>query len=660
MNRSGGLAASPRTDPRFGGGRGTTASALVVAVLAAALPGFAQSAEETRESGWAVTGQALNEAGLGVAGADVEVELGGSRDEPGAVVGRGTTDKMGDFRVGLPGEPEGPLFVRIGSDAYAEFYAEAKFDPGDPEAFVVVDLVGSNRLGGTVYDEKSGEPVAGATVRLDTVGHRWATTTGADGRYTLADLPPNEAMLTVRCDGFETVRRPIDLGSGAGELDLMLAPERPIAIVVLNDIDAPVAEATVQARVGPEDPPAYARTDADGRAVVHGIPYYADSIRVRVDHPEHVPMRPLGERVDLGKPRRGTSQPATQPAIEHTIRLRRAGSIEGVIVDAESAAPINGARVIVGEEMLYGMPTDWTAADGRFRVGRLAPGAHLLTIHRVDYSPTTTEAAVHIGETTTVRVPLRAGRPIAGRIVDPEGKPLANAEVRALRWRGYSTLGLAALTDEEGRFEIDHVPDGPVDFWFVSPDRRTREWRILRGGMTDLTITLEAGPPGTGELVAGPPAEAAMAPAVTVGRPAPAIRVTSIDGTKYDLRELRGREIFIDIWATWCPPCVAELPHLKKLHADTADRTDFLMIGISLDADAGMVRTFANENGIGWVLVAGADSGAQAAANAFGAELIPFNCLIGPDGTVVAVEIHGPDMAARVEALLKGGQDGPP
>jgi peroxiredoxin len=219
------------------------------------------------------------------------------------------------------------------------------------------------------------------------------------------------------------------------------------------------------------------------------------------------------------------------------------------------------------------------------------------------------------------------------------------------RWRDRDVVGLRALTDEKGRFAFEHAPDGPIEFAFYRPGGGRLQGQTLTAGKTDYRFTLK--PPEKPTAAESGEEAAGRSGALQVGKPATEFSVTALDGTRYTLSKLRGKYVFVDVWATWCPPCRAEMPTLKQVHADMKSRSDFVMLGISLDATADAVKAFAEKEKLTWPLVAGPDSGAEATAEVFGVKFIPFNVLIGPDGKVVAVEIHGADMPKRIRDLAK-------
>jgi thiol-disulfide isomerase/thioredoxin len=74
---------------------------------------------------------------------------------------------------------------------------------------------------------------------------------------------------------------------------------------------------------------------------------------------------------------------------------------------------------------------------------------------------------------------------------------------------------------------------------------------------------------------------------------------TAFDGTKVDLKDLRGKIVLIDFWATWCVPCMRELPGLRNLYAKYKDK-GVSVIGISLDGDKKALSKFLTSKGLPW------------------------------------------------------------
>lgn len=81
-------------------------------------------------------------------------------------------------------------------------------------------------------------------------------------------------------------------------------------------------------------------------------------------------------------------------------------------------------------------------------------------------------------------------------------------------------------------------------------------------------------------------------PPTTGGKPAPAFTLQDLNGKNISLAGLRGKVVILDFWATWCPPCVKEIPHFVELHEQYKDK-GVEILGISLDqAGVSVVKAF--------------------------------------------------------------------
>lgn len=95
----------------------------------------------------------------------------------------------------------------------------------------------------------------------------------------------------------------------------------------------------------------------------------------------------------------------------------------------------------------------------------------------------------------------------------------------------------------------------------------------------------------------------------------------------------KGKVIMLNFFATWCPPCRAEIPELVKLRKTFADNK-LLLIGLSVDDNTGVVAPFITKNGVNYpVYMAG-----PSVTDAFNVTSVPHNAFIAPDGRVVISE----------------------
>lgn len=76
--------------------------------------------------------------------------------------------------------------------------------------------------------------------------------------------------------------------------------------------------------------------------------------------------------------------------------------------------------------------------------------------------------------------------------------------------------------------------------------------------------------------------------------PAPAIDLTALDGSRFSLASARGQVVFVNFWATWCPPCRDEMPSMVRLGKDLEARYPgkFKMVAVTVDEDLGVVREY--------------------------------------------------------------------
>src|SRR2546428_2627205 len=99
----------------------------------------------------------------------------------------------------------------------------------------------------------------------------------------------------------------------------------------------------------------------------------------------------------------------------------------------------------------------------------------------------------------------------------------------------------------------------------------------------------------------------------------PEIKFTAVDGREVDLAKLKGKVVLIDFWATWCGPCVGEVPHVLDAYKKFHDK-GFEIIGISLDRDKNALTSFIKQKGMTWPQ---SFESSNALADKFGINAIP-------------------------------------
>jgi thiol-disulfide isomerase/thioredoxin len=84
------------------------------------------------------------------------------------------------------------------------------------------------------------------------------------------------------------------------------------------------------------------------------------------------------------------------------------------------------------------------------------------------------------------------------------------------------------------------------------------------------------------------------------GQPAPAFEIRDSEGRVYHSDSLIGKVVVLDFWATWCTPCIAEIPEIRRMHEKYADRSDFVLISVSRDTDVERWKDFLARNQLDW------------------------------------------------------------
>jgi protocatechuate 3,4-dioxygenase beta subunit len=273
------------------------------------------------------------------------------------------------------------------------------------------------------------------------------------------------------------------------------APPPPIfAGVVVGPAAKPVADAVVVLMAPSEfqDPPIIVRTAADGVFRVQAKRRGAHAIRVEA--------RGLAAQ---------TIEKAS-PGSAIRVTLAPGGTIEGTVRDASTGTPVAGARVEAREETRLPMPWDaslgivttQTDARGAFKLEGLARGRHTVTASSRG-AGRASQSGVALGQ--RVALLTVAGASIHGRVLAPDGKPVAGATLRAEGDTGFAA-GQAGVSDAAGRYDLGGLVAGSYRV-----TAHHKDWaaaavsgiRVERLGDAEADVTLSPPFRITGRLVDG-------------------------------------------------------------------------------------------------------------------------------------------------------------
>jgi peroxiredoxin len=138
---------------------------------------------------------------------------------------------------------------------------------------------------------------------------------------------------------------------------------------------------------------------------------------------------------------------------------------------------------------------------------------------------------------------------------------------------------------------------------------------------------------------------------LAVGSPAPEISLPNPDGEIVSLSSFKGKYVMIDFWAAWCRPCRMENPNVVRMYDQYNDK-GFEILGVSLDRTKDAWVKAIADDGLKWSQVSDLKYFQSEAAATYGIQAIPATYLIGPDGNILAKNLRGEQLEAKLKEIF--------
>ncbi len=133
---------------------------------------------------------------------------------------------------------------------------------------------------------------------------------------------------------------------------------------------------------------------------------------------------------------------------------------------------------------------------------------------------------------------------------------------------------------------------------------------------------------------------------------APDFTVTDVNGNLVSLSDFKGKPVVINFWATWCPPCIGELPYFEAMYKQYGEKVEFMMVNLTdgRDETIEVVNTFIEDADYTFTVYYDTE---YSGATAYGTYSIPVTAFVDKDGNLVRKQVGAMSKEALEAYILK-------
>jgi len=312
-----------------------------------------------------------------------------------------------------------------------------------------VPLDAKSKFAAKLVDAETKEPIQDAVAwhkKLDS-----PVAVGETGVARFDDLSPFEPAIWAGAPGFQWTKVRVDW-PWSEEVSVEMEKGGKILRGVVTDTeDKPLAGVDVQISV--KNYPSHYETDENGRFEIFGLPEDDTSIHPVITKTRYVAKDRF-------------SQQLAESETDVVWQLELGGIAQGVVTHEGTGEPIAGVTITAGLSRFasnLANPETTTNEQGEYELVGIPLGGMTLHAFSDDYAPAMHEASVGIEEAVEVDFQIGEGRPVTGKVVDPEGNPIGNVWLITDTWNGARMFRRETHSAADGTFKLTHMPGSPAE-----------------------------------------------------------------------------------------------------------------------------------------------------------------------------------------------------